>query len=67
MTSVVSGIVRWVLSIALLYMTYTETGPWTTVVLGLLFLYVEITVALAAVMYKKMRSAFENPKGSIDA
>lgn len=67
MISVVSGIIRWVLTIALLYGVYTETGPWTAIALGLLAFYVELTVALTVMAYKKMRAAFDNPRASVDA
>ncbi len=34
-------VLRWVLTIALIYGAYTETGHWTTVCLVGIFLYVE--------------------------
>lgn len=35
-------IIRWTLTVALLYGIYTETGPWTTLALGLVFLCSEL-------------------------
>ncbi len=34
--------IRWVLSVALLYGVYTETGPWTTLALAFVMLSFEI-------------------------
>ncbi len=38
----VSIVIRWILTVALLYGVYVETGPWTTLTLALLFLHTEL-------------------------
>lgn len=39
-------VLRWILTIGLLYGVYMETGPFTVVAFGLIFVFAEITTLL---------------------
>jgi len=59
----IAVIIRLILSVALLYLAYGETGPWTTVILALMFASAEITgfVLKGQAEFMKVRVFDETP------
>jgi hypothetical protein len=39
----ISKLVRWLLTVQFIFMAYLETGPWTAINLGLVFITLELT------------------------
>ena len=59
---IITTVIRWILSLLLLYGVYTETGKWTVLVLFLMFAALELHLVSLGLISKGLKDSEELKK-----